>query len=74
MNTEERGETMNDVVALINELRSEERDYLNNYLANAPKWLLEAFQIVRLKKGTTFIHENAHVDLSLIHIWKVRAL
>ena len=53
---------MNDVVALINELRSEERDYLNNYLANAPKWLLEAFQIVRLKKGTTFIHENAHVD------------
>lgn len=50
MNTEERGETMNDVVALINELRSEERDYLNNYLANAPKWLLEAFQIVRLKR------------------------
>ena len=53
---------MNDVVSLINELRSEEREYLNNYLANAPKWLLEAFQIVRLKKGTTFIHENAHVD------------
>ena len=45
---------MNDVVSLINELRSEEREYLNNYLANAPKWLLEAFQIVRLKKGTTF--------------------
>ena len=40
---------MNDVVSLINELRSEEREYLNNYLANAPKWLLEAFQIVRLK-------------------------
>lgn len=53
---------MNEVVELIDELHTKERDYLNNYLANAPKWLLEAFQIVRLKKGTAFIHENAHVD------------
>ncbi len=53
---------MNDAMSLINELRSESRDYLNNYLANAPKWLLEAFKIVKLKKGTTFIHENETVD------------
>lgn len=53
---------MNEVVELINELHSKEREYLNNYLANAPKWLLESFQIVRLKKGTSFIHENAYVD------------
>lgn len=53
---------MNEVVELIDELHTKERDYLNNYLANAPKWLLEAFQIVRIKKGNTFIHENAYVD------------
>lgn len=53
---------MNKVVELINELHTKERDYLNNYLVNAPKWLLEAFQIVHMKKGTTFIHENAYVD------------
>lgn len=53
---------MNEVVELIGELHTKERKYLNNYLANAPKWLMEAFQIVRLKKDTAFIHENAHVD------------
>lgn len=53
---------MNEVVELIDELHTKERDYLNNYLANAPKWLLEAFQIVRIKKGNAFIHENAYVD------------
>lgn len=53
---------MNEVVELIEELHTKERDYLNNYLANAPKWLLEAFQIVRMKAGTAFIHENAYVD------------
>lgn len=53
---------MNKVVELINGLHTKERDYLNDYLVNAPKWLLEAFQIVHLKKGTTFIHENAYVD------------
>ncbi len=42
---------MNDAMSLINELHSEPREYLNNYLANAPKWLLEAFKIVNLKKG-----------------------
>lgn len=53
---------MNEVVELIDELHTKERDYLNNYLANAPKWLLEAFQIVRIKKGNAFIHENSYVD------------
>ncbi|HBD01024.1 MAG TPA: Crp/Fnr family transcriptional regulator [Lachnoclostridium sp.] len=53
---------MNDAMSLINELHSEPREYLNNYLANAPKWLLEAFKIVNLKKGSTFIHENETVD------------
>lgn len=53
---------MNEVVELIDELHTKESDYLNNYLANAPKWLLEAFQIVRIKKGNAFIHENSYVD------------
>lgn len=53
---------MNEVVELIEGLHSKEREYLNNYLANAPKWLLETFQIVRMKKGTAFIHENTYVD------------
>lgn len=53
---------MNEVVELIEELHGKERDYLNNYLANAPKWLMESFQIVRMKAGTVFIRENANVD------------
>lgn len=53
---------MNEIVELINELNTKDREYLNNYLANAPKWLMETFQIVRMKKGTSFIHENAYVD------------
>jgi len=53
---------MNEIVTLIEKLGTKERDYLNKYLANAPKWLLESFQIVKMKKGTTFIHENAYVD------------
>jgi len=53
---------MNEIVTLIEKLGTKERDYLNKYLANAPKWLLESFQIVKMKKDTTFIHENAYVD------------
>lgn len=57
---------MSEVTELINGLHTKERDYLNNYLANAPKWLMESFQIVRMKKNTAFIHENAHVDTVFI--------
>ena len=53
---------MKEVTDLIASLQHKDRDYLNNFLANAPKWLLESFQVVHIKKNTAFIHENAEVN------------
>lgn len=53
---------MNEIVKLIESLEDEKRDYLHNYLENAPSWLLDAFQIVNIKKDTVFIHENESAD------------
>ena len=49
---------MNLVVDLIDGLPPERQDALNDYLMNAPKWLLESLQIVRIEKKTSFIREN----------------
>lgn len=38
------------------------QDYLKQYLKNAPDWILDSFQVVHLKKGTTFIEEGEKAD------------
>ncbi|WP_069999003.1 Crp/Fnr family transcriptional regulator [Cellulosilyticum sp. I15G10I2] len=63
----ERAESNIDkVVALKNHLRGKEKDYLNKYLANAPMWLLDSFQVVHMKKNNVFIKENREVDMVYI--------
>ncbi len=54
------------VVALKNHLRGKEKDYLDKYLANAPMWLLDSFQVVHMKKNNVFIKENSAVDMVYI--------
>ena len=33
-------------------------DYLKQYFAGAPRWLLEQFQVIEVPAGTVFIHEG----------------
>lgn len=59
---ENMGSNINKVLTLRNCLKDKEKEYLSQYLANAPMWLLDAFQIVNMKKETVFIKENTEVD------------
>lgn len=52
---------MSEVDRLLSQLSKERSCYLENYLKNAPRWLLEAFQVVTLPKDTAFVHENEPV-------------
>ncbi len=56
------GSNIDKVVALKNNLKNKEKEYLSRYLANAPMWILDSFQIVNMKKNTVFIKENTAVD------------
>ncbi len=49
-------------VELIDSLPEENKNYINQYLNNAPRWILESMQIVRKKKNSIFIEEGAAVD------------
>lgn len=53
---------MSEAEALIRKLDTEDQIYLNRYFANAPRWLMESFQVVRLPRGTTFIRESEKAD------------
>lgn len=53
---------MNEVDRLLSQLNKERSCYLENYLRNAPRWLMEAFQVVTIRKNTSFIHENDPVN------------
>ncbi len=49
---------MNEVDRLLGQLKHEHAVYLEQYLRNAPRWLLEEFQVVTVPKGVSFIREN----------------
>ena len=42
----------------IEKLNPEKADYLKQYFAGAPRWLLEQFQVIEVPAGTVFIHEG----------------
>lgn len=50
------------LVTLKDGLEGSQKEYLDKYLANAPMWLLESFQIVTMDKDTVFIREKNEVD------------
>ena len=47
---------------LINQLPDVTKEYLREYFFNAPVWLSENIQIVKLKKDTIFIREETKVE------------
>jgi len=47
---------------LMNQLQGTSKEYLSNYLSNAPSWLLEYIQITKVKKDTIFIREETKVE------------
>lgn len=53
---------MSEAEALIRKLDTENQIYLRRYFANAPRWLMESFQVVRIPKGTAFIRESEKAD------------
>lgn len=53
---------MNEIFKLVESLEDDKKEYLRNYLANAPDWLLDEFQIVKMDKDSVFIHENTSAD------------
>lgn len=53
---------MREAEALIKKLDMESQVYLNRYFANAPCWLMDSFQVVRVPKGTAFINEGEKAD------------
>lgn len=54
------------LVALQKKLKDPEKEYLEQYLKNAPMWLLESFQIVHMGKDHVFIREKTEVDMVYI--------
>ncbi|HHW66237.1 MAG TPA: Crp/Fnr family transcriptional regulator [Epulopiscium sp.] len=57
---------MEKLVALQKKLKDPEKEYLEQYLKNAPMWLLESFQIVHMGKDHVFIREKTEVDMVYI--------
>lgn len=53
---------MSEAEALIKKLDMESQAYLNRYFANAPRWLMDSFQVVRVPKNTAFINEGEIAD------------
>ncbi|MEG0216303.1 MAG: Crp/Fnr family transcriptional regulator, partial [Hungatella sp.] len=54
---------IDNVLTLIKTLDEESRQYLECYMANAPMWILNSFQILELEKETIFIREQSPVDI-----------
>lgn len=55
-------DNINKILALLNSLTGEKKEYINRYLCNSPRWFLESMQIVRKEKNSIFIEENTEVD------------
>jgi len=53
---------LHQVLPFMKELNSQQREQLENYFMSAPVWLMDAFKIVEMEKGFTFVRENAPVD------------
>lgn len=53
---------MSEVDALIKKLDRESRTYLEKYFMDAPGWLMDAFQVVRMPGNRTFIIEGEAAD------------
>ena len=61
-----RQDSMEQLLSLIESLGRQEREYLEDYLAEAPLWLMQSFQIQRLPRGTIFIREEEEVNMIYI--------
>lgn len=53
---------MSEAEMLIKKLGREIQIYLDRYFANAPRWLMESFQVVRVPKSVAFICEGEKAD------------
>lgn len=53
---------MSCIVDQLENCSSNNREYLKEYLKNAPEWMLNSFWVVNLSKGTTFIEEGDSAD------------
>lgn len=56
------------VMAILNNLSGERKDYLNKYLRNAPSWYLESMEIVQKDKNNIFIEEGTDVKFVYVLI------
>lgn len=48
--------------SVLNEINEDSARYLENYLMNAPRWIVETFRSVNIPEGYAFIRENDPVD------------
>ncbi len=53
---------MYDVRAVIGELDEDRRVYLEEYFKTAPAWLMNAIQVIKIRKEQTFINEGEEAD------------
>ena len=53
---------INDVMELLKRLPKEQHDYLNRYLSNTPRLVLESMQVVNKEKDVVFVEENTPAD------------
>lgn len=53
---------MSEVEKIISKCDKKNRIYLESYLENAPYWVTESLQVVKVPKGTSFIEEGNKVD------------
>lgn len=66
---------MSEATELIGKLGTREKEYLKEYFAKAPAWLMDSLQVVRLSKGDSFIKEGNKADCVYILVkGKVLAL
>lgn len=56
------GSAMYDVKKVIGELGEDDREYLTEYFKSAPAWLMNAMQVIKIRKDQTFIYEGEEAD------------
>ena len=61
-------DNINRIMELQKSLGPEQYNYLNQYLNNAPRWVLETMQIVQKDKNTVIIEENTPADYVYIMV------
>ncbi len=55
-------DNINRIMEVQKNLPKEQSEYLNQFLSNAPRWVLESTQVVTKKKNTVFVEENTPAD------------